>query len=316
MSHDFKENDTYRSAKVIGKEFAELGNHLVNLKKHNKVGFLVSNEAQTALDWFPIDGTAGGGGGCKYNDVVRYVYDQLYKLNVECDFLWPETESFAQYDLLVVPALYAAPEALLQKINDYVAAGGHLFTTFKTGFTDENLKVFHDSQPHILDRCLGISYSHFTLPKQVKLSGETYHCEDNELKNFMELVNPEGAQVLASYDHYNWKRYAAVTRNAYGKGTATYLGCWTGDAMLREILTDVLKDAGLWGMEQEVEFPVIIKKGTNDLGKEVVYYLNYSPEVRNVIYHGTDGEELFGKAAVTDGQVLEIGGWDLKIVER
>ena len=78
LSHDFKENDTYRSAKVIGKEFAELGNHLVNLKKHNKVGFLVSNEAQTALDWFPIDGTAGGGGGCKYNDVVRYVYDQLY----------------------------------------------------------------------------------------------------------------------------------------------------------------------------------------------------------------------------------------------
>ena len=132
----------------------------------------------------------------------------------------------------------------------------------------------------------------------------------------MELVNPEGAQVLAFYDHYNWKRYAAVTRNAYGKGTATYLGCWTGDAMLREILTDVLKDAGLWGMEQEVEFPVIIKKGTNDLGKEVVYYLNYSPEVQNVIYHGTDGEELFGKAAVADGEVLEIGGWDLKIVER
>lgn len=132
----------------------------------------------------------------------------------------------------------------------------------------------------------------------------------------MELVNPEGAQVLASYDHYNWKRYAAVTRNAYGKGTATYLGCWTSDAMLREILTDVLKDAGLWGMEQEVEFPVIIKKGTNDLGKEVVYYLNYSPEVRNVIYHGTAGEELFGKAAVADGEVLEIGAWDLKIVER
>ena len=43
LSHDFKENDTYRSAKVIGKEFAELGSHLVNLKKHNKVGFLVSN---------------------------------------------------------------------------------------------------------------------------------------------------------------------------------------------------------------------------------------------------------------------------------
>ena len=61
---------------------------------------------------------------------------------------------------------------------------------------------------------------------------------------------------------------------------------------------------------------MIMMKGRNDLGNVVLYYLNYSPEVRNVIYHGTDGEELFGKAAVTDGQVLEIGGWDLKIVER
>ena len=32
LSHDFKENDTYRSAKVIGKEFADLANNLVNLK--------------------------------------------------------------------------------------------------------------------------------------------------------------------------------------------------------------------------------------------------------------------------------------------
>lgn len=36
LSHDFKENDTYRSAKVIGKEFAELGSHLVNLKSTTK----------------------------------------------------------------------------------------------------------------------------------------------------------------------------------------------------------------------------------------------------------------------------------------
>ena len=309
---------------LTGAEISYGGDSTRSLKADNY--FVLETEAQGFPGWVPYDGQlrlqafshlASGANMVEYwhwHSIHNSF--ETYKLNVECDFLWPETESFAQYDLLVVPALYAAPEALLQKINDYVAAGGHLFTTFKTGFTDENLKVFHDSQPHILDRCLGISYSHFTFPKQVKLSGETYHCEDNELKNFMELVNPEGAQVLASYDHYNWKRYAAVTRNAYGKGTATYLGCWTGDAMLREILTDVLKDAGLWGMEQEVEFPVIIKKGTNDLGKEVVYYLNYSPEVRNVIYHGTDGEELFGKVPVTDGQVLEIGGWDLKIVER
>lgn len=315
LSHDFKENDTYRAAKVIGKEFQEIGSHLVNLKKHNRVGLLVSNEALSALNWFPVDGAVGGVGDYKYNDVVRYVYNQLYRLNVGCDFLWPDSENLEDYDLLVVPALYAAPEELLLRIRRFVERGGRLFATFKTAFADENVKVFHDSQPHILDECLGISYSHFTHPKNVRLTGETFGCPDNEVKVFMELVNPEGAKVLASYDHYNWKRYAAVTRNSFGKGTATYLGCVTSDGMLREILADVLREAGLWMADQEVEFPVIIKRGTNQDGKQIVYYLNYSASEQTVAHRDGDGVELTKKEKVAQGDTLTIGPWDLRIVE-
>lgn len=315
LSHDFKENDTYRAAKVIGKEFREIGSHLVNLKKQNRVGFLVSNEALTALNWFPVDGAVGGQGDFRYNDVVRYVYDQLYRLNVGCDFLWPDSENLKAYDLLVVPALYAAPEELLLRIRRFVEKGGHLFTTFKTAFADENVKVFHDSQPHVLDECLGISYSHFTRPVNVKLTGETFDCPENEVKVFMELLNPEGARVLASYDHDNWKRYAAVTRNRYGTGTATYLGCVTSDGMLRQILSDVLKEAGLWTYDQEVEFPVIIKRGVNREGKQIVYYFNYSGKEQTVTHRDGSGMELTGGKTVDSGETLTIGPWDLRIVE-
>ena len=315
LSHDFKENDTYRAAKVIGKEFREIGSHLVNLKKQNRVGFLVSNEALTALNWFPVDGAVGGQGDFRYNDAVRYVYDQLYRLNVGCDFLWPDSENLEDYDLLVVPALYAAPEELLLRIRRFVEKGGHLFTTFKTAFADENVKVFHDSQPHVLDECLGISYSHFTRPVNVKLTGETFDCPENEVKVFMELLNPEGARVLASYDHDNWKRYAAVTRNRYGTGTATYLGCVTSDGMLRQILSDVLKEAGLWTYDQEVEFPVIIKRGVNREGKQIVYYFNYSGKEQTVTHRDGSGMELTGGKTVASGETLTIGPWDLRIVE-
>ena len=315
LSHDFKENDTYRAAKVIGKEFREIGSHLVNLKKQNRVGFLVSNEALTALNWFPVDGAVGGQGDFRYNDAVRYVYDQLYRLNVGCDFLWPDSENLEDYDLLVVPALYAAPEELLLRIRRFVEKGGHLFTTFKTAFADENVKVFHDSQPHVLDECLGISYSHFTRPVNVKLTGETFDCPENEVKVFMELLNPEGARVLASYDHDNWKRYAAVTRNRYGTGTATYLGCVTSDGMLRQILSDVLKEAGLWTYDQEVEFPVIIKRGVNREGKQIVYYFNYSGKEQTVTHRDGSGMELTGGKTVASGETLTIDPWDLRIVE-
>ena len=272
-------------------------------------------EALTALNWFPVDGAVGGQGDFRYNDAVRYVYDQLYRLNVGCDFLWPDSENLEDYDLLVVPALYAAPEELLLRIRRFVEKGGHLFTTFKTAFADENVKVFHDSQPHVLDECLGISYSHFTRPVNVKLTGETFDCPENEVKVFMELLNPEGARVLASYDHDNWKRYAAVTRNRYGTGTATYLGCVTSDGMLRQILSDVLKEAGLWTYDQEVEFPVIIKRGVNREGKQIVYYLNYSGKEQTVTHRDGSGMELTGGKTVASGETLTIGPWDLRIVE-
>lgn len=161
-----------------------------------------------------------------------------------------------------------------------------------------------------------LKYSHFTHPKNVRLLSGKYQCQDNEVTCFMELLNSDTAQVLASYDHYNWKRYAAVTKNSYGKGTAFYLGCKVSDAMLREILCDVLKDADLWNREQEVEFPVIIKKGTNDYGKEVVYYLNYSPDVQSLQYWGKDAKDLLTGESVCDGKNFVIEPWNLRILER
>lgn len=309
LSHDFKENDTYRAAKVIGNEFARIGSHLFNLKKRNRVAVLVSNEALTALEWFPI------GGGLTYNDVVRGLYDQLYQMNVECDIVWPDTEDFSGYDLLVVPALYAAPEALLRRIDSYVKNGGHLFATFKTAFADENVKVFWDEHPHILSRCLGVSYSHFTYPQSVRLDAPDLPCPENEAVHFMELLEPDTARVLANYDHREWKRFAAVTRNQYGAGSATYLGCWTTPAMLRTLLRDTLADAGI-AVDDSTAFPVIVRKGVNDLGKEIVYYLNYSPETQPVLYHGHEAEDLLAAKAVRDGEVLTLGPWDLRVLEQ
>ncbi|MFR3320690.1 MAG: beta-galactosidase trimerization domain-containing protein [Lachnospiraceae bacterium] len=147
--------------KQIGLEFAGLGSHLINLKKHNRVALLLSNESLTALDWFPIRKNEDGS-KFRYNDVVRYIYDALYEINVECDILWPESEELSDYDLLILPAMYTADEKLLLRIADYVEQGGHLLATFKTAFTNENVKVYSDVQPHILNRCFGVSYSHFT----------------------------------------------------------------------------------------------------------------------------------------------------------
>ena len=320
LSHDMQENAPYREACIIGNEFFRLGSHLVNLKKKNDVAILVSNEALTALKWFGIEATAAGDNGIGYNDVVRWLYDALFKMNIECDFVWPESDNLDQYKAIFVPALYAAPDELLEKLKQYTANGGTLVATFKTAFANENVKVSHEMQPHILSNCFGISYQQFTFPKNTGLSGSIINGiakgadEEAEAKVFMELLMPQEAEVLASYDHYNWKEYAAITKNHYRKGTAIYIGCMTDDNTLKAVLTEALNSAEV--EIPEYSWPVIIRKGTNDLNKCVRYILNYSAEEQNVVYHGADGTELFSEESVQDGDTVTVLPWNLKIVEE
>lgn len=323
LSHDFQENATYREACTIGNEFARLGKHLVNLKKKNEVAVLVSNEALTALNWFRIQEQAPGADAKSiyYNDVMRWMYDTLYHMNVECDFIWPESENLEQYKAIVVPALYAAPDELLIRLKQYVENGGTLIASFKTAFANENVKVSHQVQPHILSNCFGVHYDQFTFPKNVGLTGEVIPEKTDQKGNahpaanvFMELLVSEGAEVLASYEHYNWKDYAAITRNHYGKGQAVYIGCMTDEETLKSVYKAVLPEAGV--EIPEYHYPIIVRKGLNDLGKTVCYFLNYSGMELEMPYDYKNGIELLENTAVENGTALQMPAWGVKIVEE
>lgn len=323
LSHDFQENATYREACIIGNEFARLGKHLVNLKKKNEVAVLVSNEALTALNWFRIQEQAPGADAKSiyYNDVMRWMYDTLYHMNIECDFIWPEFENLDQYKAIIVPALYAAPDELLIRLNQYVENGGTLIASFKTAFANENVKVSHEVQPHILSNCFGVHYDQFTFPKNVGLTGEVILKKTDQKGNahpaanvFMELLVSEGAEVLASYEHYNWKDYAAITRNHYGKGQAVYIGCMTDEETLKSVYKAVLPEADV--EIPEYHYPIIVRKGLNDLGKTVCYFLNYSGMELEMPYDYKNGIELLENTAVENGTALQMPAWGVKIVEE
>lgn len=318
LSHDFAENDTYLEAKTIGTEWEALGEKLVNLKKKNKIAIMVSNESLTALNWFRVETGMPYGSEFGYNDILRWMYNQFYRLNAECDFISPESTHLERYTLIAAPALYAVPEETLHRLDSFVKNGGHLVTTFRSAVANENVKVYHDTQPHILHKCLGITYNQFTKPEDTLLSSAEYNVPDAErdARVFMELLKPQGAAVMASYEHYNWGEYAAVTQNRYGAGMATHIGCFTSDTYLREILADCLKKAGLWTPVQEITFPVIVRRGTNDFGKEIVYYLNYSKDRQTVSYTGKGGTELRRNTSLKGGDNLVLEPWDAAIVEE
>ena len=102
-------------------------------------------------------------------------------------------ENILRYKEIFIPALYAAPDELLERLKQYVADGGTLVATFKTAFANENIKVSHEMQPHILSNCFGINYQQFTFPKNVGLtesiireSGADEADKKNETKEIIE----------------------------------------------------------------------------------------------------------------------------------
>ncbi|MDD3242937.1 MAG: beta-galactosidase [Eubacteriales bacterium] len=306
LSQDFAENPTYLEACTIGADLEKWNDDLIHLKKHNRAAVLVSNASLTALQWFPMP-------DLNYNQVLRWLYDALYRLNVEVDFLFPESETFADYDMIFCPALYSAPDALLAKLDAFVQGGGHLLATFKSGFTNENVQVRTEQQPGGLRAACGVSYSQFVTPKNVTLDGLELAGEQTRVSSFMELLSCQGAQVWASYHHPHWGKYAAVTHNRYGKGEATYIGCKTTDTVLEAILQKALRAAGLWGEAKRPSFPVIVRRGVNTRGKAVTYFFNYSEEPRLVEYDGPAARELTNGGTMQPGDALSLAAWDFRI---
>jgi len=311
LSHDLQPNEIYNEVKTIGLDFQRLSPQLVNLKVSNQVAILFSNEALTAFNAFRP-------GAEDYNDMLRRTYDALYKMNVGVDFVDPTSNNIENYQLLVVPALYAAPDSLLERLNRYVKNGGHILYTFKSGFSDQNVKVRTARQPGIISEACGIEYDLFTIPRNVSLKGNPFGVNerDNWVGYFMELITPTTAKVLASYDHPQWGKYAAITQNNYGKGLATYMGCWVSNEVTSKLMEDVVKKAGLWSDAQKLTYPVITKGGVNERGKAIHYLFNYSAKATSFNYPFFNAQELLSDKTITKDSVVELEPWAFKIMEE
>lgn len=332
LSHDFSENETYREAVITGNEWKKIGSHLKNLKKENKIAIMLDNASLTGFTQFPLENAGANG----YNTVMRWFSDALYRLNIEYDMISSKERDFSSYECLIVPALYSAPESLLLALDSYVRNGGHLITTFRSGFSDEYLKIYPDMQPHILHECLGLHYDQFTHPHHVDIvpvqsdvmaaAQEHFsHPDDSAFSltssacEWMELITCDTAVPVLKYSHPAYERYAAAAKNQYGNGSTLYFGTmFENDELLESVLLSFLHETGFSGGDLSSDaphYPLIIKRGINDSGKELCYYLNYSKDPVSVTHHGKNGVELISEAAIVCGDKIDLGGWGVAVVE-
>ena len=311
LSHDLQPNRTYEEVSRVAGELKHLGPELVNLSKDNKIAILVSIDSANALSYMPVSDNVN------YMTVLKQMYNSLYDLNVEADFVPAGDANLSRYKVLLVPPLYSASDAVLQQISDYVKNGGHILMAFKSGFADEHSTVRSVMAPGPLRAACGFHYQEFTnLPSPVRLKPDPYHVgEQNTGSVWEEFLVPDTAELIASFDDPYW-HFPAITRNKYGSGALTYEGTFLTDTLQRGVIRDVLRQAGLTGPDQDVAGAIKVRNGRNRAGKLLHYYFNFSGEQQTVSYRHRDGSDLLTGVPLRQGQNLKLNPWDLAIISE
>jgi len=130
LSHDLQPNRAYAEVSRTAHELQRFGKRIVNLEKKNEVAILFSHDSNDGLNFMPFNGPGSdwseSTGSAYRNQLVAQFHKLLYQNNVGVDFIFPEDPAFGNYKLVIIPSLYIASDALLEKIDAYVQSGGHV----------------------------------------------------------------------------------------------------------------------------------------------------------------------------------------------
>ena len=143
LNHDGEPGRCYAEVARIAGELERAGEAVVDLEPEADVAILFSTENRWTLGFHPPLAEADGRTPDResYARIVDAFYEGLFAAKLQTALVFPQDlgtgeEIAARWPVLVVPALYAADDELLDRLDAYARAGGHLVVGFRTGYAD------------------------------------------------------------------------------------------------------------------------------------------------------------------------------------
>ena len=231
LNHDGEPGRCYDEVKRIAGDFKRAGAAVADLVPDADVGLLYSRESRWAMEFhspLPVEGGLDPDRGA-YDRIVGRFYEGLFGAGLQADIVAPQhlgsdAEALvARWPVLVVPALYIADDVLLDLLDAYARAGGHLVLGFRSGYADDEARPRAEVMPGRLREAVGASYGEYTnlaVPVPLRQGADAgFVLPDGAAATaWADGLVPEGAETLVHYEHPHLGRWAAVTTNVYGDG--------------------------------------------------------------------------------------------------
>jgi beta-galactosidase len=238
-----------------------------------------------------------------YLDRPHAHYRALWDQGIGVDFIPPDGD-LSRFSLLVVPTLYLTSAQTAERVRQFVRDGGTLLVTYWSGIVDENDHVWLGGYPGAFRDVLGVRSEEFFPLRE----GEQVALDDGATADqWTELLHLDGAEAVSSYADGPLAGVPAVTRHAYGKGTAWYVATRLDADAIAALTARVVAEAGVAPVTETVPGVEVVRRRSH--AASYLFVLNHTGADATVAANGVDlltGSVVTGKLELAAGDVAVI----------
>lgn len=247
LDHDGKPRRRFFELKKTGEELKRLQNYIVGSKNSYDALIVKSYDNDWAHD---IKRHAQN---YNYRD---HLYS-FYKANADLNITTAVSRgNYNQYKVVYMPAYNVVKDEEVEEIKSYVRNGGTLVLTFRSGTRDIYNNVRPMAVPGLFAELAGIEVEEFdALRNENSISGKIA----GKANIWCDIIAPETADVISTYDGDYYKGRAAITVNKYGSGKVYYVGCDLDNNAMKQLVELISEDSGIKTIHAP-EFIEIIKR--------------------------------------------------------
>ena len=320
----------FQEVAALGEEMDRIGRQVVGTRVAKaRVGVLWDQENRWALE-----GSCGPSRQKRLLETAVKHYRAVWQNNIAVDVVRMDAD-WSPYDVLIAPMLYmvksgrfplqAAPEEMTaraneaEKIEKWVAAGGTFVATYLTGIVNESDLVYEGGYPGPLRSMLGIWAEEIDMPepgrganaivmKKGAFAGAKprYKCE-----RVFDLINAEGAKVLATYGSNWYKGRPCLTVNPCGQGLAYYIATDAEEAFLADFYRAVAAAKRIVPVVRPAAgVEVLLREGPD---RKLLFLLNHAAKSRQVSLGKVRGKDLLSGKGLNGTVKLEPYG--VRVIE-
>lgn len=236
LGHSGNPGRTYREAKQLVHTFAKHMDAFEGTMPNPEVAIVHSFRQNYAFDIQPNHPELS------YVGQLQKYYKALYEKKIPVDFV-QGMDDLSKYKLVIAPLQYLMTPELEQHYIDYVANGGHLVLTMRTGVKDvTNLCMTDRELPGRLGDICGIEVPEYDCLLETT-GGVLYGKKEYEIEKWCDIIELKGARQIAEYSTGFYKQSPAITENAYGNGITWYIGTEPGEDLMEDLMAYMIRSS-------------------------------------------------------------------------